>query len=188
MTTWNDDPYYLVSFGIHKSRRYHAKMSGLYQGISDLILSLNAIAGAGAFIALIGGKDTLFAQILVGVVALGSALDRVLGFSKRAKRHYDLCRRFTELAASLENWEATENNRRKAAAARLRLEAEEPTIKRLVDLQARNEELRARGYSPEHFVPLSLPQRVFGYFFTFGMRRLERWRDARSTPGSVVSG
>jgi hypothetical protein len=87
--TWDDEPFYLVSFGIHKSRRYHAKISALYQGLSDIVLSLNAILGAGAFISLIGGKSTIIAQTLIGIVAVGSALDKVLGFAKKAKQHYD---------------------------------------------------------------------------------------------------
>lgn len=178
--TWDDDPFYLVSFGVQKSRRYHAKMSGLYQGLSDIVLSLNAILGAGAFMVLIGGANTLFAKVLIGIVAAGSALDTVLGFSKKAKQHYDLCRRFTELAANMVEWEPTEENYKRAVAARLRIEADEPVVKRLIDLLARNEEMRARGYPPSELVPLNPLQRVFGYFFTFGMPRLERWRDERS--------
>lgn len=176
MNSWGDEPYYLVSFGVNKSRRYHEKMSGFFQGLSDLVLSANALLGAGAFIVLIGGDKTLLVKIFVGIVAAGSALDTVLGFSKKAKQHYDLCRRFTELAASMAEWEANESNLKKAEAERLRIEANEPPVKRLVDIQARNDELRARGYSSENFAPLSRMQRMFGYFITFGLRRLEEWK------------
>jgi hypothetical protein len=114
--TWDSYPYYLARFGVHKSRRYHAKMSGAFQSLSSAVLAINALAGAGAFIALLGGKSTLPAQILIGLVAAASAIDTVLGFSKRSKRHFDLCRRFTELAASIEEWEPTETNLKKAKA------------------------------------------------------------------------
>lgn len=64
---------------------------------------------------------------------------------------------------------------------RLRIERDEPPVKRLVDLQARNDECRARNFAPEREVPLSGWQRRFGYFFTFGMARLENWsRSQRS--------
>lgn len=92
--TWDDEPFYLVSIGVHKSRRYHAKMRAMYQRLADAVLAANAVLGAGAFMALIGGKGTLIAQILIGIVAAGSAVDTVLGFSKKAKLHDDLCRRY----------------------------------------------------------------------------------------------
>jgi hypothetical protein len=156
-------------------------MSAVFQGISDVILSVNAVAGAGAFISLIGGKSTLFAQILIGVVAAASAVDRALNFSKKSKRHYDLCRRFTELAATLENWDATDANLRKAKSRRVQIEGDEPPVKRLIDIVSRNEELRSRGYPPENFAPVSILQSSLGYFITFGMPRLNRWRDVRAT-------
>ena len=46
-------------------------------------------------------------------------------------------------------------------------------IHRLIDLQARNEEMRARGYSDGDLVPLDWWQKTFGYIATFGMQRLE---------------
>jgi hypothetical protein len=186
--TWDDDPYYLVSFSIHKSRRYHAKMSAAYQGLNDFVLSANAVVGASAFVSLIGGKNTLVAQILIGFVAVASAVDRVFGFSKKSKKHYDLCRKFTELASSLENWEATEVNLKKARSRRVKIESDEPPVKRLIDIVARNEELRSRGYAAEHFAPISRLQGIFGYFVTFGMRRLNKWRDenVRASSTTVV--
>lgn len=145
---------------------------------------MNAVAGAGAFIALLGGKSTLLAQVLIGTVAGLSAIDNVLGFSKKSKRHFDLCRRFSELAASIEEWDATEANLKKAKARRIKIEEDEPPIKRLIDIVARNEELRARGYPPSDFAPISWLQAIFGYFLTFGMRRLDSWSDAQRAKGS----
>jgi len=177
--TWDSYPYYLARFGVHKSRRYHAKMSGVFQGLNDFVLSVNAVAGAGAFIALLGGKSTLVVQALIGTVAALSAVDNVLGFSKRSKQHYDLCRRFSDLAASIEEWDATETNLKKANARRIKIEEDEPPIKRLIDITARNEELRARGYPPSDYAPVTRVQAMFGYFVTFGMSKLDRWRDSR---------
>jgi hypothetical protein len=186
--TWDSYPYYLARFGVHKSRRYHAKMSGVFQGLNDFVLAVNAVAGAGAFIALLGGKSTLVAQVLIGMVAAFSAVDNVLGFSKKSKRHFDLCRRFSELAANIEEWDATEANLRKAKARRIKIEEDEPPIKRLIDIVARNEELRATGYPPSDYAPITGPQAMFGYFVTFGMPKLDRWRDSQEARISPVAG
>lgn len=174
-TTWDDDPYYIISLAVHRSRRYHSKMSDFYQLLSNIVLGANAVLGAGAFIALLGGDNSLLAKILIGIVAAGSAIDNTIGFAKLSKLHADLARKFTELAANMALWDATEQNYRRACSERIRIEKDEPPIRRLVDLQARNEEMRSRGYPSDDMVPLSRWQRTFGYVFTFGMPRLEKW-------------
>ena len=58
------------------------------------------------------------------------------------------------------------------SAERLKIEEREPPSKRLVNIQARNDECRARGFPPNMMVPLSGPQRSLGYFFTFGCKGL----------------
>jgi hypothetical protein len=177
--TWDDDPYYVVALAVHKSRRYHMKMCAFYQSMNDFVLGANALLGASAFVALIGGENTLIAQILIGIVAALSAVDNVLGFGKKAKLHADLSRRFTDLAANMALWDATEDNHRRACAERIKIEKDEPPIRRLIDLDARNDELRSRGYDENDMVPLGRLQRILGYGCTFGMKRLEAWRAAR---------
>ncbi|MBG0801294.1 hypothetical protein IYW40_07340 [Methylocystis sp. H4A] len=179
MSTWDDDPYYTISIGVHKSRRYHSKMAAFFQSLNDTVLAANAILGAGAFMVLLGGKDGGLAKALIAVVAIGSAIDNVVGFSKKSKQHSELCRRFTELAADMALWDVNEENYKKAVSERIKIEKDEPPVHRLIDLEARNDELRARGYSEEWLVPLTNAQRRLGYFFTFGMPRLEEWRDKK---------
>lgn len=180
MSDWNEGACYAASFSIHKSRRYHAKMRAFYRGCYDLTTAATAITGSGAFVALIGspGSDQL-AKWLTGIVALSSTMNLVFGFAKKADIHDALCRRFTELAAKLEEWPATEESLQRARAERLAIEKDEPTEKRLVDLQARNEEARARNCHPDDLVPLSWAQYWLGYVATFGIRRLEKWKAKR---------
>lgn len=188
--TWDDDPYYVIAIAVHKSRRYHSKMSAFYQWLNDLVLGSNAILGAGAFIALLGGKNGELAKVLIGFVAAGSAIDNVLGFAKKARLHADLTRRFTDLAANIALWDATEQNYRKAVSERIKIEKDEPPVRRLIDLEARNEELRSRGYAPDDLVPLGWWQRtLLGYVFTFGMARLEKWQadqQRKTSPASTA--
>ena len=172
--SWNDGACYDVSFGVNRSRRYHAKMRAWYQGWHDLVLALNAVLGTAAFVALLGGKAGWLPQILTGVVAAGSAIDTVLGFAKKAKRHDDLCRSFTDLAARMILRPANAANHAWACAERLKIERDEPPVRRLVDLIAENEEARSRGVAERDLLPLSGPQRTLGYCFTFGLPRLER--------------
>jgi hypothetical protein len=116
---------------------------------------------------------------LTGVVALASTLDVVFGFGKKENQHDQLCRRFTELAAMIAELTPTPENLRWARAERLRIEADEPTERRLVDLQAENEECRARGVDEEDHYPFTSFQRWFGYVATFGIWRIKAWHKAR---------
>lgn len=176
--TWSDGDYYNISFSIGKSRRYHAKMADFYRLCHHTVVASSALTGTSAFVALFSGNPEI-AQWLTGVVACASTLDLVFAFSERADKQENLRRGFTELAARMVEWQATPEKLARARAERLRLEAEDSGERRLVDLQAENEESRARGVSPEELVPLSQAQRWFGYIATFGMNRLENWHNQR---------
>jgi hypothetical protein len=175
-STWDDEGYYDISFAVHKSRRYHAKMASFYRGCHHFVVASSALTGTSAFVALLSDNSTA-AKWLTGIVAVASTLDLVFAFSERADQHEALRRRFTDLAAHIAEWSATPENLARARSERLRIEADSSEEKRLVDLQADNEEARARGVRPEDLIPLSRPQRWFGYVLTFGMRRIEEWHN-----------
>jgi hypothetical protein len=170
--TWNDDGYYEVSFAINKSRRYHAKMRAFYQSCHDYTTAATAISGTSGFIAVLAQSARLAAW-LTAIVAIASTLDLVFGFDKKAAMYDGLCRRFTELASQIERWPATPDNLTRARERRLEIELDEPTERRLIDLIAQNEECRARGVAPDKLVRISRLQRMFGYVFTFGLKRIE---------------
>ncbi len=173
--TWDDDRYYDISYAVHRSRRYHAYLRDHYRSLHDGISVLTVFGASSAFFALLGNL-TEIATGLTAIIGLGSLIDLLLGFGKKSELHNDLCRRFTNLAANIESWDATPENLTKARSARVRIECDEPSIKRLVDLMADNDEAKSRGVGSEFLVPLSWWQRKFGCFFTFGMSRLDKWR------------
>ena len=175
---WNDGDYYDASFGIHKCRRYHAKLRDFYQALHSYTTAANAFAASGAFIAIVGSLSVV-AGILAAVVALASLFDSIFAYESKARLHHELCARFTRLAADLEKLPETPVNLADVRAKRLLIEADEPGEKRLVDLMASNEEARSRGIAEKDLHPLSWWQCWFGYFFTFGLRRLEREKAKR---------
>lgn len=177
---WDKSPYYEVSFAISRCRRYHEKMQSFYERWHDRVAVSNAVLSGTAFVSLVGGKGTLIATILTALVATAAAFDAKLQPSKKAKKHSDLARRFTELASKLAMRDATNDNLRWASAERLNIEKDEPPVRRLVDLQAMNEEYRARGVPEASQIPLTRFQRRIGYYFPeCGMARLERWKADR---------
>jgi hypothetical protein len=149
-------------------------MREFYRSCHHFVLASTALTATSAFVAMFSGAPSI-AQWLTAVVALASTLDLVFSFSERANQHDQLRRRFTELAARIATWAPIEENLALAHAERLRIEMDEVAERRLVDIQAENDEARARGVDPKNLAPLSLPQRWFGYVATFGMSRLEEW-------------
>lgn len=183
MSDWFEDGYYDVSFSVEKCRRYHAKMQAYYDWCYNLTRAATALTGTASFFTLLAG-GTEIAKYLTGIVAAAASVDSVFRFNRKARVHEGLSRRFTELSARIAGWEPVPQNLKKARAERLRIEKDEPPVRRLIDLQAQNEETRARDIPEEHCVPLTGLQRKFGYVITFGMTRLERWQADRKKDNS----
>lgn len=189
MNQWGEDEFYDVSFAVSKSRRYHSKMCAFYEGAHNVARVATALSGTASFFVLfatdVGGVGT--AKYLTSIVAIAATVDGVLRFQKKARQHEKLARKFTELAQKIASWDATLQNLKKANTERLKIEATEKPVKRLIDLQAQNEEARARGVPDNQLVPLSRLQRIFGYVFPFGMKRLEKWHAAQAGAGTAVA-
>ena len=185
MSDWSADGYYDVCFSVEKSRRYHAKMQAFYDWSYNLTRAATALTGTASFFVLLA-KGTEIAKYLTAVVAAAAGLDSVFRFNRKARTHEALCRRFTELSSKIAGWEPNPANLKKARAERLKIERDEPPVRRLVDIQAQNEEARSRGILDDHLVPLTQLQRIFGYVFTFGMPRLEAWHAKRSKEVEVA--
>jgi hypothetical protein len=185
--SWDQGDYYDASFGVHKCRRYHAKLRDFYQAAYNFTVASNACAASGAFVAVLGSLPIL-AGVLSGIVALASLLESIFRYEHTARYHQDLCRRFTELAAEIERLPATPKNLARIRARRLEIESDETTEKRLIELMASNEEARSRGVVEAQLQPLSWSQCHFGYFKTFGMRRLEKRKAKMEADAAIQAG
>lgn len=174
MSDWSKGAYHDISFSVEKCRRYHALMQAHYDRCYNFVRVATALTGTSGFFSLVAG-GTEIAKVLTGIVAAAATFDQVFRFNRKARMHEALARRFTELSAKMAAWEPVPGNLKKARAERIRIERDEPPVKRLVDLLASNDEIRARGILDDYCVPLSRWQRRFGYVCTFGMVRLEKW-------------
>jgi hypothetical protein len=170
-----DWEFYDLEFAVQRSRRYHEKLSAFYLAWRDRMRMVTAIAGSGAFILVVA--DSKWGVALSGFVALWAVLDIIVAPDKKAELHGDLCKKFVELARRMAT--ASPDELGALSASRLLIEENEPPCKRLVDLEARNDECRARGFPPDELVPLSLWQRKLGRYFDFGLERLEQWKADR---------
>jgi hypothetical protein len=167
--------FFDLDFSVHKSRRYHEKLWSFYSSWRDWFRIVTAVTGSSAFVFVVADVR-IVGELLTGFVALWAVLDIIVAPDKKADLHSDLSKRFTVLAERIANAEICSQSLQKLTAERLMIEEKEPPCKRLVDLEARNDEWRARGYDLAEEVPLSDRQRRY---FTFGLPRLERWKAER---------
>jgi chromosome condensin MukBEF ATPase and DNA-binding subunit MukB len=171
--------FHHLNFSVQKSRRYHEKLSAFYGKWRDRMRVVTAVAGSGAFFVVVGGHQRA-AEWITAFVALWAVLDIIIMPDKKHDLHNELCKKFTGLAAKVHQVPQTQQALRELTAERLLIEEAEPPCKRLVDLEARNDECRAQGMSPDELAPLTGPQRFFGYYgASFGMRKLEKWKADR---------
>ena len=172
MSDWSDDGYYDVCFSIERARRYHSKMRAFYEWCHNLARVAIALSGTASFFVVLA-KDLNIAKYLTGVVAVGASIRSVFRFERKARLHDQLVQEFTALAARIAEWDPIPAKSKKARAGRLKIEGRGAPVRRLIDLQAQNEEARSRRSWPPRLstAELSRLQRAFGYVGTFGMAR-----------------
>ncbi len=147
-------------------------LCSFYGAWRDWMRIITAIAGSGAFV-LIKAKIEVWAELLSAFVALWAVVDIIVSPDKKGERHSRLCEQFTRLAERIARSQRTQEAYDENLAARLRIERDEPPVKRLVDLQTRNDECRARDFPPDDEVPLNWCSDSSAFFFTFGMSQLD---------------
>lgn len=179
-----DLEFHHLTFGVNKFCRYHEKLRTFYWWCSDFVKIVTVISGSG-IVALLFAEHAVAAGWFSAGIALLSLIDIVWSPGKTAQTHDAQYRAFKDLSAQIRTAKRTAQSLNRLQARRERIEISSPPIKRLVEIQARNDECRAQGYPPDCFVPLSAPQQLFGYFFTFGMAKLERWKAEQHKEGDA---
>lgn len=186
--SWSEGDFAQINFAIGKSRRYHSMMRDFYRRLSDAVTAITALTGTSAFVALfLADRSTIWAKILIGMIAAASTLNLVFGFSKKSDTHDKLFKDFTKLSSELELLPATDKNLQKMRAKRKNLEVEEPSIRRVIDLRACLDEERSWGMADEDLIPLGWWQTrtPLGYFFDFGLSGVDERRAKR--PSAAAS-
>ena len=161
-------------------------MREFYRRWHNFFVTVSIIAGSTAFVAMLPKDPNLWVtRALTLAVSLASVIDLVFDLQRKGDLHDQLCRRFSELSARMILWPATVENEAKACAERALIEADEPSVVRLIDLRAHNEELQAQGVPYNQLLPLDRAQESFlGYYVTFGLHDLRKRIEARAQQDS----
>ena len=173
-----ENDFHRLLFGVRRSVRYHARRERFYDSFHQVVVFMALVFGSttlAAFGAALGAGWPLWLKLLpAALTTLFSALDLVVGSVRKARRHADLVRQFTELERQLEAGREAPSAALLAEVTdrRLQIEATEPPVLRVLDTLCHNELLRAMGYPRERQVRVGPLQRVCAPLFDVAEHRL----------------
>ena len=168
-------------FNVRRSVRYHDKRRHHFERVHNFVTFVAFLLGTGTVAASVEAFNTpIWVRLAPSVIAstlLGVAL--VYRVSAKAALHNDLKRRFIVLEQRIEDLRASSNegqNMVELIKEKLSIEADEPPIKRILDVICHNELVRAMGFKPIEKDPwhIGCCQRLFAQYFDIGLHSLRR--------------
>lgn len=162
-----EDRWDALLFGVRRSSRYHNRRRRFFEGWHNVTSALNVIFSSATIATLLKSDDSIgIAAAFAVVISILSAIDLVVGTSRKAWLHADFAKRFIGLEKQMTRLPA-EKDFQRLCIARLDIEAEEPPVLHVLNTICHNELLRALGYPEEKMIPLTLCQRLYAPFFDF---------------------
>ena len=160
-------------FDIRRSIRYHHRRCRHYLNIHNVVLFVALVSNSAAFAAMWSGiipSTSVLAALIPGLVAsLLIGFDFVTGSLRKSALHTDLARQFTELEAQLVGVEEGDTEKlAEVQRERLRIEATEPPILKVLDTLCYNDEVRAMGHEKDMRIQVGIVQKFVADFFDFG--------------------
>jgi hypothetical protein len=152
-------------FGIRRSVRYHNCRRVHFDRLSNLSSLISILFGSASIASLLATGGKLVPLVASVIVTISSALNLVVGPTRRARDHSDLAKRFVTLEKEIVGVSVPTNEHlRQWMQQRLEIEKDEPPVLKVLDSVCHNDQLRALGYGPEHFVEISPVQRLLAQF------------------------
>lgn len=145
-----DERWVELCFDIRLSSLYHVERRRFFEHLHTAVASLSAILGSATVVALLADvpQGRQIAIVASGLVAIGAALDSVIGFSSKARTYADLVRRFIDLERAFLTTEPSETAYGDLLATRRAIEADEPPSVPYLVRRCHQELARRDGYKP----------------------------------------
>jgi hypothetical protein len=166
--------------------------SGFFDHLGIFKNGLTVICGSAAVATLFGalgsGATKIAPVILSTVVALVSTIDLVIGSAKASRLHNDLARRFVELERkTVLAGDMDEKTLREFTAERLKIEAEEPPVMRVLDTLCHNELAESMGCGKDQLYAVGFFQRRLAHFVNFDCTNMKTLADVEAKKRRRIS-
>lgn len=147
-----DERTYELLFDVRRSVRYHERRRRFFEIWNSITVGAAAVGGSSAVATILSEPNWAWLPIaLAGAVSALGAIDLVVGTAWRAGQHGDLSRQFIALEQKFAHGRnLKDKEREEMVRERLRIEASEPTILRLLDVMCYYEILVSLGDKSEH--------------------------------------
>ena len=180
-----EEKWHELLFGVRCSIRYHNYRRRFFERLSVWTDFLTIISGGAVvgFSTYAGETNQPYYHWLSvfagGLIAILAAFDLVVGFSLRAREHYDLAKQFAELERQMIKSENNLTTKNLAACTdcRLEIEQDEPPILQVLNVYCHNEVCRAGEYPREHKVKIGFFQSLFKQLFDICPAALDKTKD-----------
>jgi len=168
---WSD-----LLFGVRRAIRYHNSRKIFFDSLGDWTNFLTILFGGCVVFcvaASISGRSTA-AIVFGGLISALTALDLVIGYSVKARKHADLIREFSTLEREMIRIGDTpsELDLKNAINRRLEIEADGPFVLRVLEATCHNEVARSMGWPSTDLVEVGFWQDVFKQLFDVQAEKL----------------
>lgn len=171
-------------FDLRRSVRYHNRRRAFFDRLDQMTNVFSLVFGSSAIYGVLSkaGNNDNWAMLSAAVVTIFSALNLVVGSSRRAREHFDFARKFFELEQKLISIpEVSEMVLREITVERLSIEKDEPPVLRVLDSICYNDQLLSMDYPPDQMVVIGFWQRQLSQFMDFRADKLRKIQDIRET-------
>ena len=167
-----EEELFKLQFNLGRSIRYHSRRRKFFDfwdkftTFCSLIFSSTATYG----VLSTNEKVTLISGAIVTIL---SSLSLVIGFSNKARDHFDFVKQYSLLERMSIRESLSEMLLRKITDEKLSIESTEPPILRVLNEMCWNEEAKAQGIKSECWKKIKWYQRLFSSFFDFAPENIK---------------
>lgn len=130
-----DNRTFELLFGVRRSVLYHSHRRRFYEIWNSVTVFIATVGGSSAIAMFSFSLPAMYSVIPSVIVAIAGALDLAVGTTRRANMHTGLAQRFITLEKRFASGvDLSDNEYAEVVAARLDIEADEPTVLRLLDV------------------------------------------------------
>ena len=159
-----EDDLFKLQFNLGRSIRYHSRRRKFFDfwdkftTFCSLVFSSTATYG----VLSTNGKITLISGAFVTIF---SSLSLVIGFSNKARDHFDFVKQYSLLERMSIKEVLSEKLLKQITDEKLSIESTEPPVLRVLNEMCWNEEAKAQGIKPEKWREIKWYQRLLSSFF-----------------------
>lgn len=159
-----EDDLFKLQFNLGRSIRYHSRRRKFFDFWDKLTTFCSLVFSSTATYGVLSTNEKI-TLISGAIVTIFSSLSLVIGFSNKARDHFDFVKQYSLLERMSIKEVLSEKLLKQITDEKLSIESTEPPVLRVLNEMCWNEEAKAQGIKPEKWRKIKWYQRLFSSFF-----------------------